>query len=306
MAALILLFAGNAYAVITVGLSIQNDLDSNGNITVVNGSKVNVAYAVSEDTNNDLHKKDSIQLLRVADDSVVDSTKRGKKDSGTVSLKVKNSENEALYVRYIRKGSGVEVARISHPADVGSNALLSIPKASIEELTIGLNAIGAIGSVGAGAVSISSSAFSDENSPGHEDDCLLSHAFIAYSYYRDGGITAIGACDAIANVQLPKGRTITDLSCTAYDNSGSNDNAIDFLLYRTDLNTGDLIILFETPASTDSTSLQQLSDTSISDAAYATIDNAAYAYSILARFSSNNFSNLGQNGRIYGCSVSYS
>ena len=95
-----LLFVGNAYAVITVGLSIDNDLDSNGNITVINGSKVKVSYAVIEDTDKDLHKNDVIQLLRVSDDSVVDSVKRGKKKNGSAVLKVKNSVDEALYVHY--------------------------------------------------------------------------------------------------------------------------------------------------------------------------------------------------------------
>jgi hypothetical protein len=52
MAASILLFAGNAHAVITAGLSIENEVDSNGNTTVIKGSDVDVAYAVSEDTDN--------------------------------------------------------------------------------------------------------------------------------------------------------------------------------------------------------------------------------------------------------------
>ena len=52
------MFAGNAYAVINVGMAILNDLDSNGNITVINGSKVKVSYAVIDDTDKDLRKKD--------------------------------------------------------------------------------------------------------------------------------------------------------------------------------------------------------------------------------------------------------
>ena len=101
-----LLFVGNAYAVITVGLSIDNDLDSNGNITVINGSKVKVSYAVIEDTDKDLHKNDVIQLLRVSDDRVVDSVKRGKKKNGSAVLKVKNSVDEALNQDIAPRGPG--------------------------------------------------------------------------------------------------------------------------------------------------------------------------------------------------------
>lgn len=138
IAALILIFAGNAYA-IEVGLAIENDLDSNGNITVVNGSKVKVAYTVIEDTDRDLNRNDKIQLVRVDGDKVVASVVRGKKKSGTVSLKVK-SEEEQLYVRYVRK-TGTEIERISHPSDPGYIPLLSISKASLADLTVGLNAL---------------------------------------------------------------------------------------------------------------------------------------------------------------------
>ncbi len=141
IAAVMLLFAGNAYAVIDVGLAIENDLDQNGNITVIDGSRVSVAYTVIEDTDNDLNKKDRIQLLRVDDDSIVDQAERGKKKTGTVSLKVNNSEAEALYVRYVRKGkAATEITRISHPDDPGHTPLLSIARANSADLTLGLNA----------------------------------------------------------------------------------------------------------------------------------------------------------------------
>jgi hypothetical protein len=132
LAASILMFAGNAFAVITVGLAIENDTDSNGNITVIDGGTVKVAYEVIEDTDKDLHKKDKIQLLRVSDDSVVDSVLRGKKKSGSVSLKAKNSEGEQLYVHYIRK-SGTLIATASDQVTI-------IAKASLADLTVELNA----------------------------------------------------------------------------------------------------------------------------------------------------------------------
>ena len=139
---LLVTFSGPGHAApYFVGLAIENDMDDNGNITVINGSKVKVAYEV-EDPDKLLHKNDRIQLLRVADDTVVASVKRGKKKSGTVSLLVKKSVDEALYVRYIPRGADPEPVRIiSHPADPDHIPLLSISKASASDLTIGLNAL---------------------------------------------------------------------------------------------------------------------------------------------------------------------
>ena len=139
--ALILLFPASIHADIDVGLAIQNGLDSNGNITVPNGGKVKVAYIVIEDTDKELDKKDLIQLLRVSDDSIVDQVKRGKGKFGIVSLKVNDSEDEQLYVRYVRKGkAGIQVARTSHP-DEPDIPLFSIAKMNILGLTVGLNAM---------------------------------------------------------------------------------------------------------------------------------------------------------------------
>ncbi len=141
IAALILMFTGTAYAEIDIGLFIQNDIDSNGNISVVNGGKVKVGYEVFQDDDKELNKADKIQLLRVEDDGIVSSVLRGKKKSGSISLKVKNSEDEQLYVRYIRKGKAAEVvATVSKPGDPGFVPLVSIAKASLADLTVRLNA----------------------------------------------------------------------------------------------------------------------------------------------------------------------
>lgn len=138
---LILTLAGTAQAApFFIGLSIENNMDSNGNITVINGSKVKVAYMV-DDPDKFLNKADKIQLRRVSDDSVVSSLTRGKKKSGTVLLKVKNSQNEQLYVGYVRKGETDATATYSHPDNAGHIPLLSIPKAGISDLTKGLNAV---------------------------------------------------------------------------------------------------------------------------------------------------------------------
>ena len=139
---LLLLFAGAVQAApFGVGIAIENDMDSNGNITVVNGGKVYVSFGV-DDPDKVSNKADKIQLLRVEDDSIVSSVARGKKKSGRVILVVKKSENEALYVRYIRKGKNLEILSvISHPGDPSHTPLLSIPKANLDGLTRGLYAL---------------------------------------------------------------------------------------------------------------------------------------------------------------------
>ena len=117
-----------------VGLVIEKDMDSNGTIAVINGSKVKVAYEV-DDPNKLSNKKDKIQLLRVSDDSVVSSVARGKKKSGTVSLKVE-SEDEQLYVGYVLKGQTEPAATVSHPDNVGFIPMMSIANMTQEELII--------------------------------------------------------------------------------------------------------------------------------------------------------------------------
>ena len=139
---LLLMCVGNAYAEITVGLEILNNIDSNGNITVVNGSKVKVAYAVTEDTDKKLNKADKIQLVRVKGDKVISEVARGKKKSGTVSLVVRKSQDEQLYVRYVRKGKNLKViATVSKPTDPEFTPLVSIPNLSNADLAIRLNAM---------------------------------------------------------------------------------------------------------------------------------------------------------------------
>ena len=128
MAMLMLMVAGNVYAATSVKLSIKNKAGNDGKISVVEGKKVKVKYKIIEDTEKLLSKKDLIQLVRVRDNKVVASKKRGKKKSGTVSLKAKKSAGEQLYVRYVRKKGGQVVSRLSHPSDAGFVPLQAIAK----------------------------------------------------------------------------------------------------------------------------------------------------------------------------------
>ncbi len=123
-----LFFAGEACAVTKVRLSIKNAVDSNGEISVPAGKTVKVKYKVLEDPLGLLGRKDQIQLVRVKDNSVITSIERGEKESGVVSLKVKKSKGEQLYVRYLMDKGKLLVSRVSYPADPGFVPLLSAAK----------------------------------------------------------------------------------------------------------------------------------------------------------------------------------
>ena len=153
--AFLLLFAGNASAVITVTLSLDNTPNAIGNFVLVKGEKVIVRYSVDEDTDNDLNKKDKIQLMRVSDDKVLASVERGKKKSGTVKIPV-NKIGEKMYVRYVRKGNaGTEIDRYAHPAD-GDPSLESIAKLGGNDVST------AVHGLNTGAVSVSAAGFQSE------------------------------------------------------------------------------------------------------------------------------------------------
>jgi hypothetical protein len=289
VAALILMFAGNAHAVIDVGLAIENNLDSNGNITVVEGSKVRVAYTVIDDTDNDLHKKDKIQLLRVSDDSVVDAVVRGKKKSGSVWLKVKNSVNEQLYVRYIRK-TGTEIARISHPSDPGFIALLSIAKANLEDLTVSLHA------QKTAPVSVHAAAFNDEFFGDLDCDYRLNS--VHYGYYLNTGSN----CDAMASISLPNGAVLSSISCAVYDSAATGGEEITAVrMRRVGLLANSQVTVFATGPSDDS-GFQTISDNTPTGGTEV-VDNAAYAYILWADFGSGPAA--GSSVRLYGCSVQF-
>ena len=93
-----LTLAGNASAAITVELTFNNETDQFGNYTLIKNDKLKVKWQVIEDTDNDLHEKDKIQVLRVSDDEVLQSIQREKpgKSSGTVTIKMKDAA-EQLY-----------------------------------------------------------------------------------------------------------------------------------------------------------------------------------------------------------------
>jgi len=123
----------------SIGLSIENEIDSNGNWSVVDGTRVNVAWVAND--KKLLSKKDTILLVRVSDNSIVSSAVRGKGNSGSVSLKVKKSAGEELYVLYNARKSDISPCAIPNLLDPNHTPLVSIPGADVSGLTIRLNAL---------------------------------------------------------------------------------------------------------------------------------------------------------------------
>ena len=118
-----------------VTLVIHTPVDINGNITVISGDKIKVTYNVLDTESGNYRKGDKIQLVRESDDKVVDSVTRDKKNTGTITLKVKISGARDLYVRYIRKGSGDEAVRTGH-SDGPGFPLVSIPTPKLDQVAL--------------------------------------------------------------------------------------------------------------------------------------------------------------------------
>lgn len=127
--------ATSALADPVVELQILNATGASGEIIVVEGEGVEVGFNVVTDTNSALDKNDTIELVDLADNSVVAAKKRGDGPSGSVTLKVpKNVIAAQYYVRYATKNDGIEIARDSHPDDAGT-PLVAVEESSNAELS---------------------------------------------------------------------------------------------------------------------------------------------------------------------------
>lgn len=157
---------------------------------------------------------------------------------------------------------------------------------------------------GAYVISIGHSAFKDAGSPSSSathGDCLFTGAFANYIYPEPVATATNDACFASAGIQLPHGTTLTRLECTFFDNSSANNMNVH--LNRTHLGTGVNTSVLRTAPTVDSTSVQTQNDTTLNTAGSDVIDNSTYAYNLFLNFSTNNFSSLGINARLYGCRI---
>lgn len=186
VAAALLLYGGPAAACLAtcIGLTVENELDANGYITVVDGSKVEVAWEVLQNDDKLLSRYDRIQLLRASDDSVVSWTERGKGKAGVAFLKVKDSAGEELYVRYRVKRDGSFPAQTPDLLNADRIPLLSIAKASLADLTLRVNALETAGADNVAHVAPSGADYTDPvtamddlaswcDSPTGSSPCLL-------------------------------------------------------------------------------------------------------------------------------------
>ncbi len=83
----------------TIDLSIQNPANEAGEIVVVAGTAIEVAFTINDPT-AELSKKDTIVLIKISDGTVLDSVKRGSDTTGTVNLKT-NKIGAYVQVRYL-------------------------------------------------------------------------------------------------------------------------------------------------------------------------------------------------------------
>lgn len=155
-----------------------------------------------------------------------------------------------------------------------------------------------------GAVSVGHRAFTTDNGSGDIGLCNLYQGSTTYAYFtKEGGDDDSADCDAGAGIQLPHGRTLTELRCTVMDKSSLV--SLDAELHRIDLTTGLPSKVFETDSTIDDTSVVVLSTSDVYTSGSDLVDNTRYAYNLYIYFNGKGFNSIGLDARIYGCSVSY-
>jgi|GEM_PF-1167523 len=158
-----------------------------------------------------------------------------------------------------------------------------------------------------GAVSVSHMSFKPEVTGASQlTQCVYFRGNLSsYGYFIAVAGATAASCDVNAGVSIPDGVTLTGLSCLVYDNEAVVTNGyITAQLRRHDLATGASTSVYSTPITTDSTSVQVISDSTTS-IGYNIVDNSKYAYSIEINFGPSDFSTVGRNLRVYGCKLSY-
>lgn len=154
-----------------------------------------------------------------------------------------------------------------------------------------------------GAVSVGHRAFSSNNAAADIGQCNFYTGNSGVAYFTTQGNDSTVDCDAGASVQLPHGRTLTELRCTVMDNTDLVD--LDARLWRTDLTTGNTANIFATDATVDSNSVVVISSSDVVTPGSDLVDNTRYAYNIFMNFNGQGFDSIGIRARIYGCSISY-
>ena len=144
-------------------------------------------------------------------------------------------------------------------------------------------------------VSVGAAAFTDDLG---SEGCRVAKGH--YAFYRPDPDGSGEDCDLVAGVQLPHEKTLSTISCTAYDESATN--VMEVYLVRVDLDTGDPEVVFQTNGTIDSGSVQHLEDDG-PEADTETVDNWKYAYYVATSFAYTDFTEVGNGLRMYGCSI---
>ena len=148
-----------------------------------------------------------------------------------------------------------------------------------------------------GSVSVPGAAFADDTGA---EDCRVGRA--AYAFYQADADAYDVDCDLVAGIQLPDGADLTSMRCGLFDSSAAS--GMEAYLVRVELATGEPEYVFVTAGTVDSAIVQFLGD----DAAQtgtSRVDNAKFAYYLAAAFSGTDFTGIGNDMRVYGCTVSY-
>ena len=148
-----------------------------------------------------------------------------------------------------------------------------------------------------GAVSVPGAAFSDDTG---DPDCRVGRA--AYAYFLADPDATDRDCDLVAGIQLPDGADLTSMSCALFD--ASTAGGMEAYLLRVELATGEPEYVFVTAGTVDSGIVQLVADGGAEEGT-ARVDNGKFAYYLAAAFSGTDFTGIGNDMRVYGCTVSY-
>jgi hypothetical protein len=176
---------------------------------------------------------------------------------------------------------------------VGSTLAVS----ALTALTVGSSVSEAKPPKKSGAVSVAGAAFTDDSGDAR---CRVAKGAFA-SYVADAEAGDVD-CDLVAGIQLPDAAELTTLTCSVYD--GHLANVMEVYLLRVDLATGEPDYVFVTSGTVDSGTVQLVGD-GAAEADTSIVDNGHYAYYVAAAFAHNDFSSIGTDMRVYGCTVGF-
>ena len=148
-----------------------------------------------------------------------------------------------------------------------------------------------------GAVSVPGAAFGDDTG---DENCRVGRA--AYAFYVADADAGAQDCDLVAGIQLPDGADLTSMRCGLFDSSTAG--GMEAYLVRVELATGLPEYVFVTAGTIDSGIVQLVGDGAAEEGT-GRVDNAKFAYYLAAAFSGTDFTAIGNDMRVYGCTVSY-